>query len=69
MHRNVNETFDVSPDLEALAHTPLIVVRSGAKAILDLEKTFEMLETLGLPVLGYRCAEFPAFFNDFEEHY
>ncbi len=62
VHRNVNESFDISSDLEALARTPMVVVSSGAKSVLDLEKTFEMLETLGIPVVGFRTREFPAFF-------
>ena len=54
---------DESADLWELARTPLIVVCSGAKAILDLRATFERLETLGIPVVGYRTSEFPAFFS------
>lgn len=63
VHRNVNETFDISSDLEAVARTPVVVVCWGAKAILDLSKTFEVLETLGVPVVGYRCDELPAFIS------
>ena len=55
--------FDVSTDLTQLAHTPLVVVCAGAKSILDLPATLEMLETLGVPVLGYQTDEFPAFFS------
>lgn len=55
--------FDVSPDLQALASTPMIVVCAGAKSILDLPSTLEMLETNGVPVLGYGTDEFPAFFS------
>lgn len=54
---------DVSADLVALARFPVAVVCAGAKAILDLPRTLERLETLGVPVLGYRTAEFPAFWR------
>ena len=54
--------FDVSTDLQALARSPVIVVCSGAKAILDLGATLEYLETMGVPVLGYQTDEFPAFY-------
>lgn len=55
------DTFDVSADLTELARTPVLVVCSGAKSILHLLRTLEVLETLGVPVLGYRTDEFPAF--------
>lgn len=55
--------FDESADLVELARTPRIVVCAGAKSILDLPATLERLETLGVPVIGYRCREFPAFFS------
>jgi pseudouridylate synthase len=55
--------FDESADLAELARTPMIVVCSGAKAILDLRATAERLDTLGVPVLGYRTAELPAFYG------
>lgn len=55
--------FDVSTDLQALATTPMIVVCAGAKAILDLAATLEYLETMSVPVLGYRTDEFPAFYS------
>lgn len=55
--------FDVSTDLHQLARSPLIVVCSGAKAILDLPATLEVLESLAVPVLGYRTDEFPAFYS------
>jgi pseudouridine-5'-phosphate glycosidase len=55
--------FDVSADLEELARTPMVVVCSGAKSLLDLEATRERLETLGVPVLGYCTDEFPAFYS------
>ena len=55
--------FDVSADLEELARTPMIVVCSGAKALLDLEATRERLETLGVPILGYETDRLPAFYS------
>lgn len=55
--------FDISTDLLSLAEIPLIVVCAGAKAILDLPATLEYLETLGVPVVGYRTDEFPAFYS------
>lgn len=55
--------FDVSADLLELAQTPVAVVCAGAKAILDLPLTLEVLETHGVPVIGYRCADFPAFYT------
>ncbi len=61
VHREAR--FDISPDLQALASTQMIVVCAGAKSILDLPSTLEMLETLGVPVLGYSADEFPAFFS------
>jgi pseudouridine-5'-phosphate glycosidase len=54
---------DVSSDLGTLAREPVVVISAGAKAILDLPRTVEMLETLGVLVLGYRTAEFPAFYT------
>jgi pseudouridine-5'-phosphate glycosidase len=63
VHRGAGESFDISADLTALGNTPLICVCAGGKAILDLPKTIEYLETLGVPVLGYRTDEFPAFYS------
>jgi pseudouridylate synthase len=63
VHRGASESFDVSADLTALASTPIVCVCAGAKAILDLPKTIELLETLGVPVVGYRTEEFPAFYS------
>ncbi len=63
VHRSVGETLDVSGDLVALARTPIAVVCAGAKAILDLPRTFELLETLGVPLLGLGTDEFPAFYT------
>ena len=61
VHRGAETSFDISADLEELARTPVAVVCAGAKAILDIPKTLEVLETKGVPVLGYRTDNFPAF--------
>lgn len=63
VHRGAASTFDVSADLTALGRTPIVCVCSGAKAILDLPKTVEYLETLGVPIVGYRTDVFPAFYS------
>lgn len=63
VHRGASESGDVSTDLTALSRIPVAVVCAGAKAILDLPRTREMLETLGVPVLGYGTDEFPAFYR------
>jgi len=63
VHRGGETTFDVSADLTELSHTPVVVISSGAKAILDLPKTLEVLETLGVPVLGFGTREFPSFYS------
>ena len=63
VHRDAAESGDVSADLVALARHPVAVVCAGAKAILDLPKTVELLETLGVPVLGLKTQEFPAFYR------
>lgn len=63
VHRGAGESFDISADLTALARYPLITVCAGAKSILDLPKTLEALETLGVPVVGYRTSEMPAFYS------
>jgi pseudouridine-5'-phosphate glycosidase len=55
--------FDISADLDALARTPMIVVCAGAKSILDLGATLELLETRSVPVLGFGTDEFPAFYS------
>jgi pseudouridine-5'-phosphate glycosidase len=60
-HRE-DEQFDISADLAELARTPVLVVCAGAKSILHLPRTLEILETAGVPVLGYRTNEFPAFY-------
>jgi pseudouridine-5'-phosphate glycosidase len=63
VHRGAEATGDVSADLVALARHPVAVVCAGAKAVLDLPRTRELLETLGVPVLGCDTAEFPAFYR------
>jgi pseudouridylate synthase len=63
VHRGAEATLDVSADLDELARTPVAVVCAGAKAILDLPKTLEALETRGVPVVGYGTGEFPAFWS------
>lgn len=63
VHRGGAESMDVSADLTELASTPVTVVCAGAKSVLDLRLTLEYLETHGVPVLGYRTDEFPAFYT------
>jgi len=63
VHRGATETMDISADLQELARTNVTVVCAGAKAILDLPLTLEYLETMGVPVLGYKTNELPAFYN------
>jgi pseudouridine-5'-phosphate glycosidase len=63
VHRGAEQSFDVSADLLELSRTPVVVVSAGAKSILDLPKTLELLETRGVPVLGYRTSLFPAFYS------
>ena len=62
-HRSEPAGADVSADLPQIARSPVAVVCSGAKAILDLPRTLELLETLGVPVIGYRTGELPAFYS------
>ena len=63
VHRGASDTFDISADLEELAKTNVAVVCAGAKAILDLPKTLEYLETKGVLVIGYNTSFLPAFYN------
>jgi pseudouridine-5'-phosphate glycosidase len=63
VHKGAETSFDISADLRELAQTPVTVVAAGAKAILDLPKTLEVLETLGVPVFAYGQDEFPAFWS------
>lgn len=61
VHRDAERTFDISADLTELARTPVLVVCAGAKSILDLPRTLELLDSLGVPVVGYRTRTLPAF--------
>jgi pseudouridine-5'-phosphate glycosidase len=63
VHRGAETSFDISADLHELAQTPVTVVAAGAKAILDLPKTLEVLETLGVPVIAVGQDELPAFWS------
>jgi pseudouridylate synthase len=63
VHRGSEASGDVSADLEAIARRPVVTVCAGAKAFLDLPKTLEHLETIGVPVLGWRSDDFPAFYT------
>jgi pseudouridine-5'-phosphate glycosidase len=63
VHRGAEITGDVSADLDALAHHAVVTVCAGAKAFLDLARTLEYLETVGVPVLGWRHDDFPAFYT------
>ena len=63
VHRGATETMDISADLQELAKTPVTVICAGAKAILDLQLTLEYLETYGVPVLGFKTKELPAFYT------
>lgn len=63
VHKGAQQTFDISADLQELAHTNVTVVCAGAKAILDLPLTLEYLETFGVPVLGYKSENLAAFYS------
>lgn len=63
VHKGAEDSFDISADLQELADTPVTVVAAGAKAILDLNKTFEVLETLGVPVIAFGQDMLPAFWS------
>ena len=63
VHRGAETSFDISADLKAFAEIPITVISAGAKAILDLPKTLEYLETMGVPVVGYQTDDFPAFYH------
>ena len=62
VHRGAEKTMDISADLQELANTPVCVVCAGAKQILDIGRTLEYLETMGVPVIGVGTEEFPAFY-------
>jgi len=64
VHRGAEKSFDISADIIELGKTPVTVVCAGIKSILDIGKTLEMLETHGVPVLGYQAESFPAFFTN-----
>lgn len=64
VHRGAEQTMDISADLKELSQTPVTVVCSGVKSILDIPKTLEVLEYQGVPVFGYQTDEFPAFFTN-----
>jgi len=68
VHRGAGRTFDISADLSEFAQSNVAVVSAGAKAILDLALTLEVLETLGVPVVGYGTDEFPAFYSRSSGH-
>ncbi|QIH75231.1 pseudouridine-5-phosphate glycosidase [Macrococcoides canis] len=63
VHKGAEETMDISADLDELGKTNVTVICAGAKSILDLPKTLEYLETKGVPVIGYKTKELPAFFT------
>ncbi|MFZ6051773.1 pseudouridine-5'-phosphate glycosidase [Halocola ammonii] len=63
VHRGAEKTFDVSADLTELAQTEVAVISAGVKSILDIPKTLEKLETLGVPVIGFQTSVFPAFYS------
>lgn len=63
VHKGAGTSFDISADLDELAQTSIVIVSAGAKAILDLPKTLEVLETRGVPVVGYRTDAFPGFWS------
>ena len=63
VHKGAEDSFDISADLRELSETPVTVVAAGAKAILDLPKTLEVLETFGVPVIAYGQNDLPAFWS------
>lgn len=67
VHKGAEDSFDISADLQELAQTEVVVVAAGAKAILDLSKTWEVLETLGVPVIAYGQNSLPAFWSSTSE--
>lgn len=68
VHRKAEETFDISSDLEEISETNIAIVSAGAKAILDLNKTLEYLETKRIEVIGYKTKYFPAFYTAKSEY-
>ena len=63
VHKSTDQSFDISQDLAALSKLSMVVVSAGAKSILDLPKTVETLETLGVCLLGFKTSEFPSFYS------
>ena len=63
VHKNADQSFDISQDLAALSSLSMVVVSAGAKSILDLPKTVELLETLGVCLVGFKTDEFPSFYS------
>ncbi len=63
VHREGEQTMDISADLKELAQTNVAVVCAGVKSILDIGRTLEFLETEGVPVIGFQCSEFPSFYS------
>ncbi len=63
VHRGVDQSFDISQDLAALSRLSMVVVSAGAKSVLDLPKTVELLETLGVCMVGFKTSEFPSFYS------
>jgi len=63
VHRGAENTFDISQDIKTMSQIPVIIVCAGAKSILDLSKTVEMLESSGVLCMGYQTDEFPAFYS------
>lgn len=63
VHRGARDTWDVSADLDVVATTPVLIVSSGVKSILDMGATLEVLETRSVPVVGYQTSRFPAFYR------
>jgi pseudouridine-5'-phosphate glycosidase len=68
VHRNAQQSFDISADMEELAHTDVAVVCAGAKSILDIALTLEYLETAGVTILGFQTNDFPAFYTSESGH-
>ncbi len=63
VHRGVANSWDISADLQSLKNNPVIVVSAGAKAVLDIPKTLEILDSYSVPVMGYKTDDFPAFYS------
>ena len=67
VHRGYSNTLDMSQDLDTIKSTPLVIVCSGAKSFLDVEKTVEVLETLGVTLLGFKTNSFPLFYSSYSK--